>query len=48
MENHGTIFDWLEKYAAIQPFIEERFSNSDFKTINLGCGNGKFHEEMYD
>ena len=47
-ESEGKTFDWLENYSAIKPFIEERFSDCDIKTINLGCGNGEFHEEMYD
>ena len=41
-ETAGKTFDWLENYSAIKPYIEERFSDRDIKTINLGCGNGEF------
>ena len=47
-EDHaGTTFDWLETYASMSGLLEQ-FIKKDDLIINLGCGNGELHEDMYD
>ena len=40
-------FDWLQRYAALQLIIE-REVKPEFSILNVGCGNSRLSEEMYD
>ena len=43
----GETFDWLENYNSLREALIN-FINPEHAIINLGCGNGKLQEEMYD
>jgi ubiquinone/menaquinone biosynthesis C-methylase UbiE len=42
------MFDWLETYDTIKPFIEDAIIGKNAKVLILGCGNAEFSENMYD
>ena len=46
-EHAGSTFDWLETYASIAGLLEQ-FIKKDDLILNMGCGNGVLHEDMYD
>jgi 2-polyprenyl-3-methyl-5-hydroxy-6-metoxy-1,4-benzoquinol methylase len=46
-ENVGSTFDWLETYDQLKELLS-LFVEKNHKILNMGCGNGELHEDMYD
>eukprot|EP00743_Colponemidia_sp_Colp-15_P010282 GILK01011307.1.p1 GENE.GILK01011307.1~~GILK01011307.1.p1 ORF type:complete len:252 (+),score=20.19 GILK01011307.1:47-757(+) len=46
-EKEGSLFDWLENYESLAPFISQ-LVDKDARVLVIGCGNAQFSEDMYD
>ena len=46
-KDEGKLFDWLESWQTIKELLQV-FMTRESTIINLGCGNSRIHEEMYD
>ena len=40
-------FDWYQKYIGVKDIITQ-YIKADYKILMVGCGNGKFSENMYE
>ena len=40
-------FDWYQKYKGVKDIITQYIQPS-FKILNLGCGNSRMSEELFD
>ena len=48
-KNSDSTFEWLEDYDSLKCLIDKlKISKENGKILNLGCGNSKICENMYD
>jgi len=48
-KNSDSTFEWLEDYDSLKSLIDKlQISKENGKILNLGCGNSKICENMYD
>jgi SAM-dependent methyltransferase len=41
-------YEWIENYDSLKPIIDNLNIDKNCKILNIGCGNSKFSEELYD
>ena len=47
-EQKGKNYEWIENYQSLKPIIDNLNLDKNSKILNIGCGNSKFSEELYD
>ena len=47
-EQKGKTYEWIENYQSLKPIIDNLNLDKNSKILNIGCGNSKFSEELYD